>query len=175
MLTSEPKCWGGLGESSRRKFWNLEDWQCYFHHLIFLFFPWNLGLSNPFSPPGSTIPDIYSVSDLGVSSNLIGSLSLRNWALFTPPMSAKCVIRDKTSLAWTRISKCQVNRLELFWMMIIQEVSMYLKGELKWVNLITVLSIHVLKTASFWKRWLHSIQRVIKDCSSSAHHFEYPI
>ena len=27
---------------------------------------------------------MYSLSDLGVSSNLIGSLSRSNWALFTP-------------------------------------------------------------------------------------------
>jgi len=32
----------------------------------------------------TTSVSIYSISDLGVSSNLIGSLSRSNWALFTP-------------------------------------------------------------------------------------------
>ena len=33
---------------------------------------------------GILIISIYSLSDLGVSNNLIGSLSQSNWALFTP-------------------------------------------------------------------------------------------
>ena len=84
----------------------------------------------------SSVPDIHSFSDLGVSSNLIGSLFRGNWALFTLQWVTNAW--SLTKRLWRKLAFRDVNSIdfELFWMVIIQEFSVYLKSGLEWMNLI---------------------------------------